>query len=112
MPIDLPKSIAIETNINVTPAISNTAMKIEKVKFMTLSGPTADAIQKAVISHPEYNGVPEIVKVKDIKEAVSIIHKKAQKGDIVTLSPACASFDAFPNFEARGKYFKELVNEL
>lgn len=85
---------------------------IEKVKFMTLSGPTADAIQKAVISHPEYNGVPEIVKVKDIKEAVSIIHKKAQKGDIVTLSPACASFDAFPNFEARGKYFKELVNEL
>lgn len=85
---------------------------IEKVKFMTLSGPTADAIEKAVVSHPEYNGVPEIVKVKDIKEAVSIIHKKAQKGDIVTLSPACASFDAFPNFEARGKYFKELVNEL
>ncbi len=85
---------------------------IEKVKFMTLSGPTADAIEKAVVSHPEYNGVPEIVKVKDIKEAVSIIHEKAQKGDIVTLSPACASFDAFPNFEARGKYFKELVNEL
>ncbi len=85
---------------------------IEKVKFMTLSGPTADAIEKAVVSHPEYNGVPEIVKVKDIKEAVSIIHKKAQKGDIVTLSPACASFDAFPNFEARGKYFKELVNQL
>lgn len=85
---------------------------IEKVKFMALSGPTADAIEKAVITHPEYNGCPEIVKVSDIKEALNIIHARAEKGDIVTLSPACASFDAFPNFEARGKYFKDLVNEL
>ncbi|MBR2043996.1 MAG: UDP-N-acetylmuramoyl-L-alanine--D-glutamate ligase [Clostridia bacterium] len=85
---------------------------LEKVKFMALSGPTADAIEKAVIEHPHYNGSPEIVKVANIKEAVEIISKKAQPGDIVTLSPACASFDAFPNFEARGKYFKELVNAL
>ena len=85
---------------------------IEKVKFMALSGPTANAIEEAVVSHPDYNGSPEIVKVNDIKEAVEIIHSRAQKGDIVTLSPACASFDAFPNFEARGKYFKDLVNSL
>ena len=85
---------------------------IEKVKFMALSGPTAAAIEKAVTEHPHYKGSPEIVKVADIKEAVEIINSKAQKGDIVTLSPACASFDAFPNFEARGKYFKELVNKL
>ena len=38
--------------------------------------------------------------------------KDAESGDIVTLSPACASFDAFPNFVARGNYFKELVNKL
>lgn len=85
---------------------------IEKVKFMALSGPTAEAIEKAVLEHPHYNGVPEIVRVNDIKEAVEIVSAKAQRGDIVTLSPACASFDAFPNFEARGKYFKELVNNL
>jgi UDP-N-acetylmuramoylalanine--D-glutamate ligase len=85
---------------------------IEKVKFMALSGPTAAAIEKAVVEHPHYNGVPEIVRVNDIKEAVEIVSAKAQSGDIVTLSPACASFDAFPNFEARGKYFKELVNNL
>ncbi|MEE0946779.1 MAG: UDP-N-acetylmuramoyl-L-alanine--D-glutamate ligase [Acutalibacteraceae bacterium] len=85
---------------------------LEKVKFMALSGPTANAIEKAVVTHPQYNGIPEIVKVADIKEAVEIIHKKAEKGDVVTLSPACASFDAFPNFEARGKFFKELVNKL
>ncbi len=85
---------------------------IEKVKFMALSGPTAAAIEKAVLEHPHYNGVPEIVRVNDIKEALEIVSAKAQSGDIVTLSPACASFDAFPNFEARGKYFKELVNNL
>ena len=85
---------------------------IEKVKLMTLSGPTADAIEKAVITHPDYKGSPEIIKVADIKEAVELIHKRAEKGDIVTLSPACASFDAFANFEARGKYFKDLVNNL
>lgn len=85
---------------------------IEKVKLMTLSGPTADAIEKAVITHPDYKGSPEIIKVADIKEAVDLIDKRAEKGDIVTLSPACASFDAFANFEARGKYFKDLVNNL
>ena len=38
--------------------------------------------------------------------------KMAEKGDVVTLSPACASFDLYPNFEARGRHFKRLVNEL
>jgi len=85
---------------------------IEKVKFMALSGPTAEAIEEAVISHPDYCGSPEIVRAADIKEAVELIHSRAEKGDVVTLSPACASFDAFPNFEARGKYFKDLVNSL
>ena len=38
--------------------------------------------------------------------------KMAEEGDVVTLSPACASFDLYPNFEARGRHFKRLVNEL
>ncbi len=85
---------------------------IDKVKLLLLSGPTADAIEQAIITCPEYHGSPEIIKVADIKQATEIAHGRAVAGDIVTLSPACASFDAFPNFAARGKYFKELVNNL
>lgn len=85
---------------------------IDRVKTLYLCGNTADKIEKAVRADRNYNGVPEIIRVKDIDEAVSEAHKNAVSGDIVTLSPACASFDAFPNFMARGNHFKELVNKL
>ena len=85
---------------------------IDKVKKLYLCGDTADKIEKAVTDSNDYKGTPEIVRVKDIKEAVEMAYKETQSGDIVTLSPACASFDAFPNFAARGNYFKELVNKL
>ena len=85
---------------------------IDRVKTLYLCGNTADKIEKAVRADKNYKGVPEIVRVKDIDEAVSEAHKNAVSGDIVTLSPACASFDAFPNFMARGNHFKELVNKL
>ena len=39
-------------------------------------------------------------------------HGMAQPGDAVLLSPACASFDAFPNFEVRGNHFKDLIRAL
>ena len=85
---------------------------IEKVKKLYLCGDTADAIEKAVRDSKDYKGNPEIVRVKDIKEAVERAYNETEAGDIVTLSPACASFDCFPNFAARGNYFKELVNKL
>lgn len=85
---------------------------IEKVKLLLLTGPTADAIERAVTECEGYRGVPEIVKLPDLASAVRMAHERALSGDIVTLSPACASFDAFPNFAARGKFFKELVNKL
>jgi UDP-N-acetylmuramoylalanine--D-glutamate ligase len=47
-----------------------------------------------------------------MEEAVAIAQKEAQNGDIVTLSPACASFDLYPNFEVRGQHYKRLVKEL
>jgi len=84
----------------------------EKVKLLLLTGPTADAIEKAVLEDESYSGSCEIVKLKDLAEAVAYAHTHAVSGDVVTLSPACASFDAFPNFAARGNYFKELVNKL
>ena len=85
---------------------------IEKVEKLYLCGDTADKIEKAVRDNESYNGNPEIIRVKDIAEAVEKAHQNAKSGDVVTLSPACASFDAFPNFAARGNYFKELVNKL
>ncbi len=85
---------------------------IDKVKTLILTGPTADAIEKSVKECQGYNGKPEIIKTKNLKESIILARDKAVKGDIVTLSPACASFDAFPNFAARGNYFKEQVNKL
>ena len=86
---------------------------IQKVKLLILTGPTADKIEKAVKDNPKYMGYnPDIVRAKDLTEAVAIAHKNAVNGDIVTLSPACASFDVFPNFAVRGDKYKELVNSL
>ena len=85
---------------------------LEKVEKLYLCGDTADKIEQAVRGDKIYNGNPEIIRVKDIAEAVSKAFELAKSGDVVTLSPACASFDAFPNFAARGNYFKELVNKL
>ena len=57
-------------------------------------------------------GFTSIARAESMEDAVAIADKIADEGDIVTLSPACASFDAYPNFEARGRHFKELVKEL
>ncbi len=86
---------------------------LERVKLLLLTGPTADAIEASVRAQEGYDGKnPEIIRTKDIAESVAVAHSRAVPGDIVTLSPACASFDAFPNFAARGDYFKKLVNAL
>ena len=85
---------------------------VEKVKALYLCGATAEKIETALKNYSGYKGIPEIIRTKDIPEAVEKIHKTAKKGDIVTLSPACASFDAYPNFVKRGNHFKEIVNNL
>ncbi len=86
---------------------------IEKIKLLILSGPTADKIEKAVRDADGFGACGmEIIHVDNMEQAVALAHEKAKSGDIVTLSPACASFDAYANFELRGKHFKELVNKL
>lgn len=81
----------------------------EKVKLLILLGVTADKIEKSVRGVP---GCPEIVRVATLEEAAETARRAAHSGDIVTLSPACASFDMFKNFETRGEVFKEIINNL
>ena len=60
----------------------------------------------------DLKGYVEIIDAGNIKKAIEIAKNQAKKGDIVLLSPACASFDQFKNFEERGKKFKKWVNSL
>ena len=85
---------------------------LEKVEKLYLCGATADKIEAAVKADKSYNGTPEIIRCESIATAVLKANEIAKAGDVVTLSPASASFDAYPNFVARGKHFKELVNKL
>lgn len=86
---------------------------VEKVKTLVLIGATAPAIEKAVREAPGYaEGNPEILHASTLEEAVQLCDSRAQAGDIVALSPACASFDMFPNYETRGNLFREYVTKL
>ncbi len=85
---------------------------VERVKLLYLCGATADKIEACLKNYSGFDGSPEIVRVANIEEAVKRARATAVSGDIVTLSPACASFDAYPNFVARGNHFKEVVNKL
>lgn len=58
------------------------------------------------------NLIEEIVETQDIKEAVQLAYEKGASGDVVLLSPACASFDLFKNYEDRGDQFKAAVRNL
>lgn len=63
--------------------------------------------------HTFFDGkVEEIRDASSMKEAVDMAYKLAQKGDVVLLSPCCASFDLFKNYEDRGDQFKECVRNL
>lgn len=56
--------------------------------------------------------VPHLIEAESMLEALEISRRKAKRGEIVLLSPACASFDMFDNFEHRGRVFKTIVNKL
>lgn len=88
---------------------------LEKVKCLILIGQTAPKIEKAFMDEVSRKGksidIP-LIRCESIEDAVLEAYKNASEGDIVTLSPASASFDMFKNFEERGNKFKALVKAL
>ena len=83
------------------------------IKTLILLGKTKDKIKLVFDKLEKEKGTKvDIETVSSLDEAVDVAKKIARSGDIVTLSPACASFDMFPNFMARGNVFKEIVNSL
>lgn len=80
----------------------------DNVYALVLLGQTASKIAACA----KNKGFTNINIVNDMKEAVSTSYKLAKDGDVVLLSPACASWDMYKSFEVRGNDFKEYVNNL
>ena len=80
----------------------------DKVKMLVLLGQTAEKIAKTCDKY----GFKNYVYAESLEEVVSICAKNASEGDAVLLSPACASWGMFPNYEVRGDIFKDCVRKL
>lgn len=79
----------------------------ERVKAIVCLGVDNHLIQDALSTD-----VPQMVSTDNMEDAVRSAFQLSAKGDVVLLSPACASFDLFKNYEDRGRKFKEVVREL
>lgn len=85
----------------------------DKVKVLVLLGDTAPKIEKAVRDAENFDETAiKIINVSNMEDAVAEAEKNAVSGDIVSLSPASASFGLYKNFEERGNHFKSIVNNL
>ena len=76
------------------------------VKAIVAIGESADKVRSS------FAGIVPVDTAASMEEAVSMATRRAARGDMVLLSPACASFDWFTNYEHRGKVFKEIVGAL
>jgi len=79
---------------------------IQKVKKIYAIGSSAEKVYNF------FNAIRKVEVKNSLEDAVKTANAYAKKGDVVLLSPACASFDMFNNYEHRGKVFKEAVNKL
>ena len=80
----------------------------QKVKALVLLGESRSIIRQTVLD----KGFKDIVEVESIEEAVAVAHSLAQPGEVVLLSPACASWDMFKDYEERGDLFCSAVMAL
>lgn len=79
-----------------------------KVKLLILIGQTREKIEQCARKH----GFQNIVFAESLEEVMDICRKNALPGEAVLLSPACASWGMFPNYEVRGKMFKDFVYQM
>jgi len=80
----------------------------DTIREVVILGETADQIQTSLRNH----GFTRITRASDLREAVEKARGLATEGWNILLSPACASFDQFKDYEERGRVFKKIVNEL
>ena len=78
----------------------------EKVRSVVAIGEAADEIEAA------FDGVAPVVRADDMNDAIAKCRDAAAPGDVVLLSPGCASFDAYENYTARGDHFVSIVHTL
>ena len=78
----------------------------ERVKAIVLIGEAAEKIKRSL------GNLTETIMAKSMQEAVEISRSISMRGNVVLLSPACASFDMFTDFEDRGKQFKKIVMDM
>ncbi len=84
----------------------------ERARGVVLTGATAELIQSALDACTEGNLNLPVYRADNFADAVRCAASHAKEGEMVLLSPACASFDAFDNFAHRGRTFIEIVNQL
>ncbi len=85
----------------------------DRARCVVLTGATAEKIMRAIEEYTEHGSSGlKVLRAEGFADAVLMAHREARGGESVILSPACASFDAFKNFEERGRTFKALVLAL
>lgn len=77
-----------------------------RVKILILLGEAKEKINRAI------GDFAETLLVGTFEEAVLLAYQKSRSGDVILLSPGCASYDMFKNYEERGDYFRKLVQQL
>jgi UDP-N-acetylmuramoylalanine--D-glutamate ligase len=88
------------------------ALIVERVDHLIVFGEAADKVETAVKAQGSASRPLTLARAEDLESAVRAADSVAEAGDVVLLAPGGTSFDEFPDFEARGEKFRELVNAL
>ena len=91
--------------------LSERIVSNRKIKAIILIGKEAQRIKKSLQTAGSFRG-ESIENLSNMKDIVKRAQDIAQKGDSIILSPACASFDMFANYEDRGKQFSDCVFKI